>query len=397
VNRDIGPVRLQIRAQQEVIEDTDTENRETRSGALTLGSKGSPTLSFGLTFGGQDVNRPDGTATSDNRWGQLDLDHTHGSKVQSHLGLTLRKERDQLQKSETNLATGDLRLRYQPSDTLNGNVRVTAEQRQRVVRLNYDPTIQALQERQHLGSLVPERPVLTLNSSSVLSYRPSRKWDHRILHRIRSETAVDDGVEFSRNDLVGYQLKWAPSTRFRSTTDLNAGKVMNLIGDLDRVTSDARQEFLLSFPAGLSLRLEAADVLARDRLHGTRDQETRVDFGAEKIASRTLTARTQVGYLRKNRGGTSGEGHVQVGATWTPGAHGLRVGFTGEIASIGGIDSDQQDFDSFRRLVELKVDARPREGLTVEAKLRWLAAGQNTLGEPGYSAKTIETRATYNF
>lgn len=393
--------------------------RETLEGAVPGGAPSdriidSMTLSFsrplpldiqaGLTVGGQDTETALGAPVRDTIWSQLDLHHTLSRGARTDLTLLRREETDRETGTRADFTTGELHMNYQPHDTLNVNLRGSVEERSRVLRYQPDPNLAAIEqqvaaiEQAFLArTLVTEKPVLTLQTSAVVDWRPTSVFDIRLMHRVREETERDSGLELSLSETAGGQLKWAPTAAFRTRTDVQFSDTRNAQGGIARDGRTLEQELLWSCSDSLNLALTGTDTVATDpRLIGP-EHERKLQLRGDKVIRRNLSANASIAYLDRTLGGNAGEAGVSFGVLWSPEGMDMRLAVQTDLYDIDGINALGDPFASHRRKVEVRVDGRPTEGLTVEMAVGRISAGPNLLGDVGYDANLVEAKAYYNF
>jgi hypothetical protein len=370
---------------------------------LTLGASLSdasrPKIKWNLNAQDQRLTSPDDVVLSDalSLAGLVDL--APSRSLNGTISVLSRREADRPASESVTINTGEVRGRYQPSDRLTINLKGSAEQRSRILRVTTgDPRLALLRQPfPPPRTLATERPVITWNASQVVDWQPSRRWDHRLSYRHRDESEVGTSRILSSNRAAGYRLKFAPGTVFRTTTEVEKGHAFSLAGALERDSWLIVQELLWSLASGLNLSVTLSDNDAKDRNGSGRDRTSQAAASAEKTLGRSFTGLARVARTRRVLGGRSIDRAVGAGLRYSPPRWNMRVQLDVEVAAVDGVDILGRRFESSRKKNGLRVDGRPVKDLNVEASLQHVKAGASAQGDAGYDAWTIESRAFVDF
>jgi hypothetical protein len=325
------------------------------------------------------------------------LDLALSRALNGSLTLLNRTERDLIADADVTTNTGEVRARYQPNDRVNVNSKASAEQRSRIVRVNADPRLALVRPPPGQRTVVAEKPVVATNSSHVVDWQPSKRWDHRASFRHRDEIEVGSNDTLSSNRAAGYRLRWAPGTVFRTTTELEKGTAFSRLATLDRDTWLCVQELLWSYPSGLNLGLSYQDNDAKDRKGTGRERTQTGAATAERNLGRYFTGLAKLSHTEKIQGGRSSENAVGAGLRYALPKTPVRLQLDGEIAGVTGTNPVGAPFDSRRYKTGMRVDGQPMKDLNVEAAVTWVQAGPSALGDNGYEGWTVESKAFFDF
>jgi len=326
-------------------------------------------------------------------------DFAFSRSTSASLSLIDRREKDETTGQTTTIDTGEIRTRYQPSDRLTVNMKASAEERTRILRVNTTdsrlqllptPTTQSL-------TVTTDQPVLTMNLSDTIDFRPSKRWDHRLSYRQRIEREIGTGTVLGSNRSSGYRLKYAPGQVFRTTTEVEKGYASSVTANLDRDNWLLNEELMWSLANGLNLSLTFSDSESKDR-HGSLHERTTIQsVSAERTLGRHFTGLTKLARTKRLQGGETTEDSISGGIRYSPPKLKLRLQLDVEAGNVEGTDATGQKISTTNRKGGGKGDGQPAKGINLETALNLVKAGPNARGDTGYDALTLESKVFIEF
>ncbi|MBI4865488.1 MAG: hypothetical protein HY816_00915 [Candidatus Wallbacteria bacterium] len=364
---------------------------------VSLGSGG--TERVGWSAGLEDQRRAGlGSSTS----GQLLVDVTPMKTLKGNFSLLRRVESGRLTPLSTDeqsvTDTGEVKLRYEPNRKLRVDVKGSAEQRNRVVRVR-DPRLPPnfRPDPREPRTVITDQPVLRLLASNTIEWRPSKKLDHRLQARGNREEEKLTERMLSENLALNYRLKFAPTQKLRVLTEWENANSRSSLAPLDRDQQVRGVQLLNAFPRGLSATLSRRSVEVQDRTLAVAENELAHGLSVEKILSRILTA--EAGLENKERTGRFSDDAwtARAAVRWSPEKLPLRSELSFEHASIDGVTTAGAGLDSYRDKLGVKADYRISSQTLFEVTADFTDAGPTVAGDPGYRALTTEAKVSINF
>ncbi|MBI3892630.1 MAG: hypothetical protein HY303_13990 [Candidatus Wallbacteria bacterium] len=364
---------------------------------LSLGSGG--TERVGWSAGVENQRRPGlGESTS----GQLLLDVTPMKTLKGNFSLLRRVESGRLTALSTEensvTDTGEVKLRFEPNRELHVDVKGSAEQRNRVVRVR-DPRLppEWIPNPRDPRTIITDQPVLRLLGSNTVEWRPSKRFDHRLQFRANREQEKLSERMLSENLALNYRLKYAPTEKLRFLTELENSGAQSSLAPLDRDQQVRSLQVLNAFPRGLSATVTRRSVEAQDHALRVDENELSHALALEKILSRILTA--EAGLEKKGRTGRFHDDAwtAKAGVRWSPQKLPLRSEVSFEHSTIDGVTTGGTRLDSFKDKLGVKADYRMNTSTLVEVSADLTDAGPTVAGDPGYRSLTTEAKVSINF
>lgn len=291
---------------------------------------------------------------------------------------------------ETN--TGEARVSWRAGPKLEGESRLGAEVRSRVV---LDPNAPdrryqtTQQQRQLPQTVVQDDPVLARDISHQLTWRPAETLEVSGGVGLRREDDLREGAAFSRDQSADARVSWAPSRAWSLSASGLSGKSFNRPSNTERSSLNQRYEAVRNFAQGsrleLSHEVDEVDDLAEPE-RSTRSYKDRL--GVARPLSRRFEVAGGLSSTRERLLVHTDRKAVDVGLTWNLPEAGQRVQAGVEVGDAVGVDQQGQDLRSHRRRWFVQAGGRLGESGTLDMELALSSVGPDGLGGEGYRAVT---------